>query len=81
MNIEIEHKELHEILCGLHRNRAKIATRLRYTERQLAEIQNVEGGGDKDRILYLTTIAQLRESRIRTIEELCNRLERFENEL
>ena len=57
MNIEIEHKELHEILCGLHRNRAKIATRLRYTERQLAEIQNVEGG-DKDRILYLTTIKQ-----------------------
>lgn len=79
MKIEITNQELHEILTGLSVGRCRIRGRLNRTKRQLSELlQN--GGGDEGRELYLTSIIQLREIRIETINKIIEKLESYETD-
>lgn len=78
MKIEITNQELHEILTGLSVGRCRIRGRLNRTKRQLAEFQ--QNGGDEGRELYLTSIIQLREIRIETINKIIEKLESYETD-
>lgn len=75
MKIEISQKELHEIICGLSKNRGRIRARLNHTERQLS-VELL----DKDRELYLSTLRTLRQARIQLIDELISKLESIKYE-
>lgn len=68
MTIEIDNKELHEIVCGLSKNCALIRGRMRHAQRDLAMLE------DRERRLYLSTLVALRSYRIERIESLIKRL-------
>lgn len=81
MKIEITNQELHEILTGLSVGRCRIRGRLNRTKRQLSELlQNRGGEEDEGRKLYLTSIIQLREIRIETINKIIEKLESYETD-
>ena len=73
MQIELTEQELHEIRCGLVRNRSRIKNKLEHAKKSLAQW----GGVDSERELYFTTLVTLREKRIERITELLSRLEQY----
>lgn len=72
MIIDITPPQLHEIVTALHRNRCKIWSRLRHTEKQLIELPDES---DPSRRLYLETIKTLRLERVAKIDALLQNLE------
>ena len=73
MQIELTEQELHEIRCGLARNRSRIKNQLQHAKKSLAQW----GGVDSERELYFATLVTLREKRIERINELLSRLEQY----
>lgn len=72
MSIELTPQELHEIRCGLARNRSRIKNKLEHAKKDL---EKYGGGGDSERELYFSTLVTLREKRIERINELLTRFE------
>lgn len=75
MNIELTPQELHEIRCGLARNRCRIKNKLGHAKRELEKYSG--GGVDSERELYFSTLVTLREKRIERINELLTRFEQY----
>lgn len=73
MQMEINGQELHEIRCGLARNRSRIKNKLEHAKKSLAQWVGV----DSERELYFTTLVTLREKRIERINELLTRFEQY----
>lgn len=73
MQIELTEQELHEIRCGLARNRARIKNKLEHARRDLEKW----GGVDSERELYFSTLLTLREKRIERITEMLTRFEQY----
>ena len=73
MQIELTEQELHEIRCGLARNRSRIKNNLEHARRDLSKW----GGVDPERELYFSTLVTLREKRIERINELLTRFEQY----
>lgn len=74
MQIELTEQELHEIRCGLARNRCRIKNKLGHAKR---ELEKYSGGVDSERELYFSTLVTLREKRIERINELLTRFEQY----
>lgn len=74
MQIELTEQELHEIRCGLAKNRARIKNKLEHARRDL---EKYGGGVDSERELYFSTLVTLREKRIERINELLTRFEQY----
>lgn len=73
MVIDITPQELHEICCGLVRNRSRIKNKLEHAKKDLEKY----GGVDFERELYFSTLVTLREKRIERINELLTRFEQY----
>lgn len=74
MIIELTPQELHEIRCGLARNRSRKKNQLAHAKRNL---EKYGGGVDSERELYFSTLVTLREKRIERINELLTRFEQY----
>ena len=79
IDISLTAPQLHEVVTALHRNRAKINQRIRHDERKRQTPEGKEAeAADPCRGLYLDTIATCRASRIETIDDLLEQLEKHE---
>lgn len=74
MQIELTQQELHEIRCGLARNRSRIKNKLEHAKKSL---EKYGGGVDSERELYFSTLVTLREKRIERISEMLTRFEQY----
>lgn len=72
MSIELTPQELHEIRCGLVRNRSRIRNKLEHAKKDL---EKYGGGVDSERELYFSTLVSLREKRIERINKLLTQFE------
>jgi hypothetical protein len=78
MQIELDRKELDEVIRGLSKNRGRIRSRMNHGKRQLIELHQIEGGAiDAERELYLNTLVTLRNARIERISKLIQRMEEY----